>query len=98
MGLDNGIEVKRTYYTNDIPELQRFNQPWNKEHKYNLWRNYQTIFLIKTSMHIAQTVMLWKIMRMLFVNLTMLLQILLSDNCKIKFYTLNFYLFINRIL
>nr|DAH04936.1 MAG TPA: hypothetical protein [Bacteriophage sp.]DAI86701.1 MAG TPA: hypothetical protein [Bacteriophage sp.] len=37
-------------------------------------------------------------MRMLFVNLTMLLQILLSDNCKIKFYTLNFYLFINRIL
>ena len=35
MGLDNGIEVKRTYYTNDIPELQRFNQPWDKEHKYN---------------------------------------------------------------
>ncbi len=25
MGLDNGIKVKRTPYTNTIPELQQFN-------------------------------------------------------------------------
>ena len=42
MGLDNGIEVKRTPYTNVLPELQCFNGPWDDEHKYNFevvyWR------------------------------------------------------------
>ena len=42
MGLDNGIEVKRTPYTNTIPELQQFNEDYDTECKYNFsvcyWR------------------------------------------------------------
>ena len=42
MGLDNGIEVKRTEYTNSITELQQFNIDWDKNHKYDFeicaWR------------------------------------------------------------
>lgn len=35
MGLDNGVMVKRNEYTNNIPELKRFEDEWDKEHKYN---------------------------------------------------------------
>lgn len=42
MGLDNGIEVKRTEHTNGIPELQQFNIEWDTEHKWDFeicyWR------------------------------------------------------------
>ena len=42
MGLDNGVEVKRTEYTNAIPELQQFNMDWDLERKYDFeiiyWR------------------------------------------------------------
>ena len=40
MGLDNSIEVKRNEYTNSIPELQRFNVSWDKEHKYDFEITY----------------------------------------------------------
>ena len=47
MGLDNGIEVKRTPYTNTIPELQQFNSEWDKEHKHDFevcyWRKCYNI-------------------------------------------------------
>lgn len=33
MGLDNGVCVKRNEYTNNIPELKRFKDSWDKEHK-----------------------------------------------------------------
>ncbi len=35
MGLDNSIEVKRTEYTKNIPELQRFERDWDKQHEYD---------------------------------------------------------------
>lgn len=42
MGLDNSVEIKRTSYTDAIPELQRFNEDWDTERKYNFcvcyWR------------------------------------------------------------
>jgi hypothetical protein len=42
MGLDNSIEVKRTPYTNTIPELQRFNMSWDTKHEWDFeicyWR------------------------------------------------------------
>lgn len=42
MGLDNGIEVKRTAETNQIAELRVFNKDWDKELKYDFevayWR------------------------------------------------------------
>ena len=47
MGLDNGIEVKRNEYTNNIPELKRFEEDYDKEHKYNFsityWRKCSNI-------------------------------------------------------
>ena len=33
MGLDNGVCVKRNEYTNNIPELKRFEDDWDKEHQ-----------------------------------------------------------------
>lgn len=33
MGLDNGIEVKRNEYTENIPELKRFETEWGKKYK-----------------------------------------------------------------
>ena len=42
MGLDNYISVKRTAYSNQIAELKRFEDDWDKEHKYSFevcyWR------------------------------------------------------------
>ena len=42
MGLDNSIEVRRTQYTDNIPELQRFNISWDKDRKWDFeicyWR------------------------------------------------------------
>ena len=42
MGLDNGIEVKRTTKTNKITELKVFSKDWDKELKYDFevcyWR------------------------------------------------------------
>lgn len=42
MGLDNGICVKRNYYTTNIKELQIFEDSWDKEHKWDFevcyWR------------------------------------------------------------
>ena len=42
MGLDNGINIKRTPETNQIEELKVFNQDWDKNQKYNFevcyWR------------------------------------------------------------
>jgi hypothetical protein len=35
MGLDNAVCVKRNAYTNSIPELKRFEDEWDKEHKYD---------------------------------------------------------------
>ena len=35
MGLDNGIEVKRNEYTNNIPELKRFEESWDTKHEYD---------------------------------------------------------------
>ena len=35
MGLDNGIYVKRNEYTNNIRDLKRFEEDWDKEHKYD---------------------------------------------------------------
>ena len=35
MGLDNYISVKRTAYSNQIAELKRFEDNWDKEHKYD---------------------------------------------------------------
>lgn len=35
VGLDNGICVKRNEYTNNIPELKRFEVDWDKDHKYD---------------------------------------------------------------
>ncbi len=47
MGLDNGIKVKRTPYTNTIPELQQFNSEWDKKHKHDFevcyWRKCYNI-------------------------------------------------------
>ncbi len=33
MGLDNGLCVKRNAYTNNIPELKRFEDDWDKKHE-----------------------------------------------------------------
>ena len=42
MGLDNYISVKRTTHSNKIQELKRFEDDWDKEHKYDFdvcyWR------------------------------------------------------------
>ena len=42
MGLDNSIEVKRTEYSKNIPELQKFIDPWDEKYGYNFsicyWR------------------------------------------------------------
>lgn len=42
MGLDNGIEVKRTEFTNSLPWLRSLEGSWDKEHKYDFevcyWR------------------------------------------------------------
>lgn len=35
MGLDNSIEVKRNAYTNNIPELKQFEEPWYKQYEYD---------------------------------------------------------------
>lgn len=35
MGLDNFISVKRTACSNNISELMRFEDSWDKEHKYD---------------------------------------------------------------
>ena len=35
MGLDNGLCVKRTEYTKNIPELKRFEDDWDKKHEYD---------------------------------------------------------------
>lgn len=40
MGLDNGIQVKRTPETNKIPELKVFNQAYDKELKYDFEAAY----------------------------------------------------------
>ena len=42
MGLDNGIEVKRNAYTENIQELKVFENPWDKKYGYDFsicyWR------------------------------------------------------------
>lgn len=42
MGLDNGLCVKRNEYASNIKELKRFEDDWDKEHKYDFeicyWR------------------------------------------------------------
>lgn len=42
MGLDNSIEVRRTETSNKIRALKRFEESWDKEHKYDFvicyWR------------------------------------------------------------
>jgi hypothetical protein len=47
MGLDNGIEVKRTAETSKIEELKVFNKDWDKELKYDFeicyWRKCRNI-------------------------------------------------------
>lgn len=47
MGLDNGINVKRTEYTDNIPELKRFEDDWDKKHKHDFsityWRKCYNI-------------------------------------------------------
>lgn len=40
MGLDNGIEVKRTSETNKIEELKVFNIDWDEELRYNFEVTY----------------------------------------------------------
>ena len=35
MGLDNGVCVRRNEYTNNIPELKRFESEYDKEHTFN---------------------------------------------------------------
>ena len=35
MGLDNGVCVRRNEYTNTIPELKQFEEPWDTEHKFD---------------------------------------------------------------
>lgn len=59
MGLDNGIEVKRTEYSNSIPELQQFNIEWDKEHKWDFeiaywrkcWNLRSMIFRVVPGVH-----------------------------------------------
>lgn len=47
MGLDNSIDVKRNSYTNNLAELKRFEESWDKEHKYDFsicyWRKCYNI-------------------------------------------------------
>lgn len=47
MGLDNGIEVRRTPYTSTIPELQQFTEEWDDKHECNFsicyWRKCYNI-------------------------------------------------------
>ena len=42
MGLDNGINIRRTEYTDNIPELKRFEDDWCRKYKSNFevcyWR------------------------------------------------------------
>ena len=40
MGLDNGIQVRRTPATNKIEELKVFNDSWDKEFKYDFEVTY----------------------------------------------------------
>lgn len=40
MGLDNGIEVRRTPATNQIEELKVFNRSWDKELRYDFKVTY----------------------------------------------------------
>lgn len=40
MGLDNAVCVRRNEYTNSIPELKRFEDDWDKEHKYDFEAAY----------------------------------------------------------
>ena len=40
MGLDNSITVKRNEYTSSIPELKRFEEDYDKEHKYDFSITY----------------------------------------------------------
>ena len=40
MGLDNGIGITRNEYTNNIPELKRFEQTYDKEHGYDFEAAY----------------------------------------------------------
>ena len=40
MGLDNSICVRRNEYTSNIPELKRFEEDYDKEHKYDFGVTY----------------------------------------------------------
>lgn len=40
MGLDNGIEIRRNEYTNNIRELMCFEKDYDKEHKYDFCVTY----------------------------------------------------------
>ena len=40
MGLDNGVQIRRTPETNKIEELKVFNQDWNKELRYDFEVTY----------------------------------------------------------
>lgn len=59
MGLDNGICVKRNEYTNNIPELKRFEEDWDKEHKWDFeivyyrksWNVRSMIFNVVPGVH-----------------------------------------------